>query len=331
MTINIARRRFIAALGGTACAWPLTARAQQSSMPVIGFLNAASAKDYARPLSAFLKGLREADYIDGQNIKIEYLWADGRMDRLPAMAADLVHSKVAVIAATSTAAALAAKAATTTIPIVFETGADPVKLGLVSSLRRPGGNVTGATQLNTEVTPKLLELLHELLPSSRVMALLVNPTDPALAEATAREVLGPANALGLEFHVVHASSERDFDGVFAKLIELRAGALLIGGDPLFTSHSEQLAALATRHGVPGIYKGREFAEAGGLLSYGSDITESYRLAGGYTGKILKGENPANLPVQEATKIELIINLKTAKALGITVPLPVSGRADEVIE
>jgi putative ABC transport system substrate-binding protein len=331
MVVGIGRRKFAAGLGGTALVWPLAALAQQSAMPVIGFLNAASPHNYARPLAAFLKGLGEAGYVDGRNVRIEYLWADGRMDRLPAMAADLVHNKVAVIAATSTAAAIAAKAATTTIPIVFETGADPVKLGLVPSLNHPGGNVTGATQLTQEVAPKLLELLHELLPTARVMALLVNPADHELSESTKREVLPAAQRLGLEFHVLNASSERDFDAVFAKLSELRAGALVIGGEPLFTSQSEQLAVLAAHYGVPAVYKGREFAAAGGLLSYGSDITESYRLAGVYTGQVLKGDNPANLPVQEATKIELIINLKTAKALGITIPLPLSGRADEVIE
>jgi putative tryptophan/tyrosine transport system substrate-binding protein len=331
MTNVIGRRQFISTLGGAAVALPLAARAQQQVLPVIGFVNAASPRTYTRQVSAFLKGLSEAGYVDGNNVVIEYLWAEDRNDRLPAMVADLIHSKVAVIAATSTPAALAAKAAATTIPIVFETGADPVRLGLVANLNRPGGNVTGVTQLTQEVAPKLLEMLHELIPSAHVMALLVNPADPALAESTARDLLAPAHSLGLELQVLNASSERDFEGVFAKLTEMRAGALVIGGEALFSSHSEQLAVLATRHGVAAVYKGREFAAAGGLMSYGSDIADSYRLAGNYTGRILKGDKPADLPVQEATKIELIINLKTAKALGITIPLPLQGRADELIE
>lgn len=325
------RRDFITLLGGVAVAWPLAARAQQSAMPVIGWVNVASHQDYAQPLAAFLRGLGEAGYVDGRNVSIEYRWGEHHDDRLPALVADLIRRRVAVIAATSTAAAVAAKAATTTIPIVFETGADPVKLGLVASLNRPGGNVTGATQLSDELMPKLLELLHELLPAVRVMALLVNPADPMLAEDETRQVLPAAASLGLQFHVLNASSESDFDGVFKKLAELQAGALVIGGEPLFTSHSEQLATLALRNGVPAVYKGREFAAAGGLMSYGSDIAESYRLAGVYVGRILKGDKPGELPVQQATKIDLYINLKTAKALGITVSLPLSGRADEVFE
>jgi putative ABC transport system substrate-binding protein len=331
MAIGIGRRQFISALGGAAVAWPLGALAQQPALPVVGFLNAASPQGYAPQLAAFLKGLNEAGYVDGHNVAIEYLWADGRSDRLPAMAADLVHSHVAVIAATSTPAALAAKAATTTIPIVFETAADPVQLGLVPNLNRPGGNVTGVTQTNQEVAPKRLELLHELLPTANIMALLVNPTDSALAETTSREVLSAAQSLGLELHVLNAHTERDFDAVFAKLIQLRAGGLVIGDDAFFNSRREQLAALAVHDAVPAVYKGREFAAAGGLMSYGSDPSGSYHLAGNYTGRILKGEKPADLPVQEATKVELYINMKTAKALGITFPLTLLGRADEVIE
>jgi putative ABC transport system substrate-binding protein len=325
------RREFITLLGGAAVAWPLGARAQQPTLPMVGFINPASPQSYARPLSAFLKGLGETGYVDGHNVAIEYRWAEGRNDRLPAMVADLVHRQVAVIAATSTSAALAAKAANTTIPIVFEMGDDPVRLGLVASLNQPGGNVTGVTQTNVEVAPKRLQLLHEVIPTARVMVLLVNPADPALAEMTTKEVQAAARTLGLELHVLNASTERDFDAVFAKLIQLRAGGLVIGGGPFLISRSEQLAALAARHAVPTIFQYREFAVAGGLLSYGSDITDSYRLAGVYTGRILKGDKPADLPVQQATKVEMIINLKTAKALGINVPNTLIGRADEVIE
>jgi putative tryptophan/tyrosine transport system substrate-binding protein len=325
------RREFITLLGGAAAAWPFAARAQQAAMPVIGFLNAVSAQDYARPLSAFLKGLSETGYVEGQNVAIEYRWAEGHIDRLPAMAADLVHRQVAVIAATSTPAALAAKAATTTIPIVFETGGDPIKLGLVASLNRPGGNVTGVTQLTVGLVSKELEVLHEVVPTARVMALLVNPADPTLAETATKEAQAAALTLGLELHVLNASTERDFDAVFAKLIQLRAGGLVISGGALFTSRIEQLAALAVHHAVPAAYKGREFAAAGGLLSYGTDIMDSYHLAGNYTGRILKGDKPTDLPVQQATKVELIINLKSAKALGINVPNTIIGRADEVIE
>jgi putative ABC transport system substrate-binding protein len=312
-------------------AWPLAARAQQPAMPVVGFLNLASAKGYARLLLAFLKGLSEAGYVDGRNVLIEYRWAEGRSDRLPAMMADLVHRQVAVIAATSTPAALAAKAATTTIPIVFTTTGDPVQLGLVPNLNRPGGTITGVTQTNVEIAPKRLQLLHELAPTAKVMALLVNPANPTLAEANIKEMQAAARTLGLELHVLNASTERDFDGAFAKLIKLRVGGLVIGGDPLFSSWSEKLAALTVRHAVPTSYQNREFAVAGGLLSYGADFRDTFRLAGNYTGRVLKGEKPADLPVQQATKVELIINLKTAKALGLNIPTTLIGRADEVIE
>ena len=325
------RREFITLLGGTAATWPLAARAQQPAMPVVGFVSVASAKGYAPQLSGFLKGLSETGYVDGRNVAIEYRWAEGRTDRLPAMVADLVHRQVAVIAATTTPAALAAKAATTTIPVVFEMASDPVRLGLVRSLSRPGGNVTGVTNLIVEVAPKRLELLHELLPTASVVALLVNPTNPTVAEAYITEVQAAARTLGLELHVLNASTERDFDEVFAKLIQLRAGGLVIGGDPFFTSRSEQLAALTVHHAVPAVYQGRRFAVAGGLLSYGADSTDAYRLAGNYTGRVLKGDKPAELPVQQATKVELYINLKTAKALGVNVPNTLIGRADEVIE
>ena len=325
------RREFITLLGGAAIIWPLVARAQQPALPMVGFINPASPQSYARPLSAFLKGLGETGYVDGHNVAIEYRWAEGRNDRLPAMVADLVHRQVAVIAATSTSAALAAKAANTTIPIVFEMGDDPVRLGLVASLNQPGGNVTGVTQTNVEVAPKRLQLLHEVIPTARVMVLLVNPADPALAEMTTKEVQAAARTLGLELHVLNASTERDFDAVFAKLIQLRAGGLVIGPGPLFTSRSEQLAALAVHYAVPTVYEWREFAVAGGLMGYGGSLTESYRTAGNYTGRILKGDKPADLPVQRGTKVEMYINLKTAKALGINVPEALIGRADEVIE
>ena len=313
------RREFIRFIGSVAAAWPLAARAQQSAMPVIGFLNAASAKDYAPQLSAFLKGLNEIGYVDGRNVTIEYRWAEGHNDRLPSMAADLVRRQVTVIAATTTPAALAAKAATATIPIVFEIGGDPIQLGLVAKLSRPGGNVTGVTSLNIEIGAKRLQLLHEMLPAASIMALLVNPADSNVAGVTIKEAQSAARTLGLELHILNASTDRDFDGVFAKLIQLRAGGLVVGGDAFSRSRSEQLGALALHHGVPAIFRGREFVVAGGLLSYGASITVPYGLAGNYTGRILKGEKPADLPVQQATKVEFYINLKTAKALGINVP------------
>jgi putative ABC transport system substrate-binding protein len=328
---HMRRRNFITLLGGAAV-WPLTAHAQQPAIPVVGFINFVSAQNYTRQLAAFLKGLGEAGYVDGRNVTIEYRWADGKSDRLPAMAADLVHHQVAVIAATSTPAALAAKASTTTIPIVFETGADPVEIGLVANLNRPGGNITGVTQLTQEVTPKRLQLLHELLPTATSIALLVNPAELTVAETQSRETQSAARDLGLELHVLNASSETDFDGVFAKLAQLRVGGLVIAGGPFFTSRSEQLGALALHHAVPAVYANRAFAAAGGLLGYGADVTDAYRLAGNYTGRILKGDKPADLPIQQATtKVEMYINLKTAKTLGVNIPNTLIGRADEVIE
>jgi putative ABC transport system substrate-binding protein len=325
------RRDFFKLIAGSAAAWPLIVHAQQAPMPVIGFVNAGSAKGQARQLSAFLKGLGETGYVEGHNVAIEYRWAELQNDRLPSFVADLVQRKVNVIAATTTAAALLATAATKTIPIVFETGGDPIRLGLVASLNRPGGNVTGVTQTNEEIIPKRLQLLHELIPTASVMGLLVNPANPALAETATKEAQAAARTLGLELHVLNATTERDFDGVFAKLIQLRAGGLVIEGDPLFTNRAEQLATLTVRYAVPAVYQWREFAVAGGLLSYGSAVTDSYRLAGSYTGRILKGDKVAELPVQQVTKVELYINLKTAKALGINVPNTVIGRADELIE
>jgi putative ABC transport system substrate-binding protein len=324
----VKRRDFITLLSGAA-AWPLAARAQQPAMPVIGFLGPGSAQSDAYRVTAFRKGLSETGLVEGQHVKIEFRWAEGHYDRLPAMAADLVQRQVTVLASSSTPAALAAKSATAVIPIVFETASDPVRLGLVRSLSRPGGNITGVTQAATEVTPKRLELLHELLPKASVVALLVNPSAPELAEPQAREALSAAQGLGVELHVLNASIEQDFNRVFAKLTELRAGGLVIGGDAFFTSHAKQLAELTVQHAVPAIYQWREFAAAGGLMSYGSSITDTHRLVGIYAGRILKGDKPADLPVQQATKVEMYINLKTAHALGITIPLPLSGRAEEI--
>ena len=323
------RRDFITLFVGAA-AWPLAARAQQSAMPVIGFINAAPAQGYGPQLAAFLKGLDEKGYADGRNVTIEYRWAEGHNDRLPSMAADLVRRQVTVIAATTTPAALAAKAATTTIPIVFTTAGDPVQLHLVTSLNRPGGNVTGVTQLNVEVAPKRLELLHEIVPKATVMVYLVDPAFPN-AETNTKEIQAAARALGLELHVLNASTERDFDALFAKLIQLRAGGLVVGASNLFASRSEQLAALALRHAVPTIYQIRDFAVAGGLLSYGTDFRETYRLAGNYTGRVLKGEKPADLPVVQSGKFEFVINLKTAKALGLEFHPQLLATVDEVIE
>jgi ABC-type uncharacterized transport system substrate-binding protein len=327
----VRRREFIIGVAGLVATWPLTARAQQSATPVIGFVNSASPQGYARPLAAFLKGLSETGYVDGQNVTIEYRWAEDHADRLPGLTADLVRRRVAVIVATTTQAAQAAKAATTTVPIVFETASDPIRLGLVASLNRRGGNLTGVTQTNVEIAPKRLELLHELIPTAKLMALLVNPANPTIAEANTKELQAAARRLTLELHVLNASAEREFDAAFAKLIELRAGGLVIGNDPLFTGRSEQLAALAVRHAVPAVYAWREFAMAGGLLSYGVAVPDAYRVAGNFAGRILKGEKPADLPVQQVSKVELIINMKAAKALGLSVPLSLLGRADEIIE
>jgi putative ABC transport system substrate-binding protein len=328
--VALRRREFLGAIGGGLVTWPLAARAQQPVMPVIGFLNGSSPAGYARMVAAFRQGLKETGYIEGQNVAIEYRWAEGHLDRLPALAADLVHRQVSVIAATSTPANLVAKNATSTIPIVFTTGSDPVRFGLVTNLARPSGNVTGVTQLSVEILPKRIELAHELVPTATVIAVLVNPTDP-LADFEVRDAQAAARTLGLQLQVLRASTEAEIDDAFTAVIEKRAGVFVIATSVLFNGHVEQMAALATRHLVPTIYEYRQFVTAGGLLSYGPELTDSYRLAGVYTGRILKGERPAELPVQQATKVELLINLKTAKALGITVPLSLLGRADEVIE
>jgi putative ABC transport system substrate-binding protein len=326
------RRTFVVLLGSAAAVWPIATRAQTSAMPVVGFLGSASPDQWAVRMRAFHEGLREAGYIEGRNVAIEYRWAEGRNEQLPKMAADLVSRQVTVIAALgSSPAALAAKAASTTIPIIFEIAFDPVELGLVASLARPGGNVTGATSLNSEVEPKRLELMHELVPTATVVGLLVNPTNSQIAEATSKNLQAAASKLGLEMHVLHASAEHDFDAAFAKLVQLRAAALVIGADPLFSARQEQLAALAVRYAIPACYPFREFALAGGLFSYGSSFTDMFRTAAAYVGRVLRGEKPADLPVQQSTKVDLILNLKTAKALGIAVPLPLIGRADELIE
>ena len=326
------RREFITLLGAAAAAaLPLAARAQQAAVPVVGLLTSRAPDDTPQLLAAFRQGLKDNGFVEGQNVAIEYRFAGNQNERLPALAADLVHRQVAVIAATTTPAALAAKAATATIPIVFEVGADPVQLGLVPNFNRPGANVTGVTQLNTEVAPKRLELLHELIPTTSLMALLLDPTDPTNADTQSTSVLSAAQRLGLKVHVLNASSERDFDRVFASVMQLRAGGLVIGAHGFFTARSEQLGALAARHAVPAAYENREFVAAGGLVSYGGGISDAYRLAGVYAARILKGEKPAELPVQQSTKVEMFLNLKAAKALGITVPLPLLGRADEVIE
>jgi putative tryptophan/tyrosine transport system substrate-binding protein len=331
VTIHIRRREFIIMLGSMSVVRPLAARAQQATVPVIGFLGPGSAQSDPFRVTPFRQGLSEAGLVEGRNFTIEYRWADGHYDRLPALANELVHRQVAVIAASGTMAALAAKAATTTIPIVFETSANPIKLGLAASLNRPGGNITGVTQTSEEIAPKRLELLHEVVPKARVLALLVNPTAPELAEPQTRGVLSAAQSFGIDLHVLNASTEQDFDRVFARLTELRAGGLVIAGDSLFSSYLKQLAALTVQHAVPAIYQRLEFAAAGGLMSYGTNIMDIHRLVGIYAGRILKGDKPADLPVQQATKVEMYINLKTARALGITIPLPLSGRADEIFE
>jgi ABC-type uncharacterized transport system substrate-binding protein len=325
------RRQFIRLLGGAA-AWPLMARAQQPAMPVIGLLGATTAQGYAVQLAAFRQGLSEAGLIEGRDVVIEYRWADDQYDRLPALAADLVRRRVAVIATIGgNAASLAAKAATATIPIVFHGSLDPVKAGLVASLNRPGGNATGVITLNVDTGQKRLELIHELVPAATTMGLLLNPTNKMVSEIQSKDLQAGARAMGLQLRVLHASTERDFDAAFATLIQVQAGGLVIGTDGFFVSQSGKLAALTVRHLIPAIFQYRAFAAAGGLMSYGGSVTDSYRLSGVYTGRVLKGEKPADLPVQQATKLELFINLKTAKTLGLNVPNTLIGRADEVFE
>jgi ABC-type uncharacterized transport system substrate-binding protein len=325
------RRRFIALAGSATLASPRAARAQPSAVPVVGLLSSGSAGPFAPRVRAFRQGLNEAGYVEGRNLAIEERWADGRYERLPELVADLVRRRVAAIATLGgTPGALAAKAATTTIPIVVQLGADPVEVGLVASLSRPGGNLTGVTSLGAELGPKQLELMHELVPGATAIGLLVNPTAP-IAETVSRHVRAAARTLGLELHVVHASAERDFDAVFARLSELRAGGLVISTDAFFNSRSAELGALTARHRLPATAQYREFVDGGGLACYGGSVAELCRMVGLYVGRILKGEKPADLPVQQSAKAELIINLKAARALGMTVPLMLLGRADEVIE
>jgi putative tryptophan/tyrosine transport system substrate-binding protein len=322
------RREFITLLGGAAVAWPLAARAQQPGVALVGLLAGAQLDDQL--LSAIRQGLKEAGYVEGRNIAIKYRTADGRFNRLPGLAAELVADPVAVLVAFAPAAAVAAKAATATIPVVFVTGADPVELGLVSSLNRPGGNVTGVTFLVTSLGAKRLELLRDLVPSAKLVGFLVNPANPS-SESQITDTQAAARALGYELVIGNARSESDIDGAFGSLVQQRIDAVVIGTDQVFSSRRDQLVALSARHALPAMYYLREFADAGGLISYGASVTDAYRLTGGYVGRILKGQKPADLPVQQTVKFELTINLKTAKALALTVPPTLLAAADEVIE
>jgi putative tryptophan/tyrosine transport system substrate-binding protein len=324
------RRAFIAALGGAAV-WPVAARGQQPVMPVIGYLDTASANTTAHLVTAFRQGLSAAGYDEGRNVVIEYRWPDGDYDKLPSLAADLVQLNVAVIATINTPSALAAKGATKTIPIVFGVGVDPVKFGLVESLNRPGGNLTGLTQLNIEMEAKRVQLLHELVPSATSIALLVNPTSAAYSEAETASAESAARVLGVRLVVLNASTQSDIEAAFVTLGKESARLLLVSGDSFLVAQREQLAALAARHAVPTLYHRREFTAAGGLMSYGPELSEVYRYVGNFTGRILKGEKPADIPVQQSAKFDLVINLKTAKALGLTIPPSLLVRADEVIE
>ena len=329
--LDLRRRQFITLLGGTVVSWPLTARAQQAAMPVVGFLNSGSPTERAPHVAAFRQGLAEAGYVDGQNVAIAYRWAEGRADRLPTLVADLVGRRAAVIAATGgSASALAAKGVTATIPIVFTAGGDPVELGIVTTLNRPSGNITGITNFSSVLEAKRLEILHELVPTAAVIAELVDPNNPT-TKAQLRDVQEAARVIGKKISVLNASSEHEIDAAFATLSQLRAGALTVGGATLFNSQRHQIIALAARDAVPAMYFTREFAIAGGLISYGANIVDGYRQAGIYVGRILKGAKPADLPIQQPTKFELIINLKTAKALRLTVPDKLLALADEVIE
>ena len=324
------RRDFITLAGGAAAYWPLAAGAQQPAMPIIGFLDSSSADEYAPFLAAFRSGLTEAGFIEGRNVAIEYRWADARYDRLPALAAELVRVPVAALVATGITAAVATKAATATIPIVFNTGGDPIRFGLVASLNRPGGNVTGVASLGKELVAKRFELLREMVPKADAIGFLVNPNN-AVAELDTSDAQAAAATLGQKLIVLKASSKDDIDTAFSTLVEQRGGGLLQQVDPFLQSRRDQLVALAARHALPAIYERRDFAAAGGLMSYGTSLRDAPRLVGNYTGRVLKGEKPADLPVQQAVKVELIINLRTAKALGLDVPMSMLMRVDEVIE
>jgi putative tryptophan/tyrosine transport system substrate-binding protein len=325
----VKRRQFITVLGGAA-AWPVAARAQQAAMPVIGVILVQSRESLADALAAFRRGLNEGGYVEGQSVAVEYRSAEGHYDRLPALAADLVHRQVAAILAGANAAALAAKTATSTIPIVFAIGGDPVKLGLVASLNRPGANLTGVSFFANQLETKRLGLLHELVPQADEVAVLINPSQPA-AQEQSNEVMEAARVLGISVHILNARSEGDFDAAFAMIVQKRFGALLVAADPFFSSRRDQLVSLAARHAVPAIYEWRDFPATGGLASYGTSLTDAFRQAGVYVGRILKGVKPADLPAVQTIKFEFVINLRTAKALGIDVPPMLSARADEVIE
>jgi putative ABC transport system substrate-binding protein len=326
------RREFITLLGGAAVAWPLAARAQQPVMPVIGFLNSQSPDGYTERLRGFRQGLKEAGFIEGENVAIEYRWAENQLDRLPALATDLVRRRVAVVVALgSPNLAMVAKAATTTIPIVFLVGEDPVRFGLVASLARPGGNITGINLFNNEINAKRLTLLRELIPTAVRAAVLVNPTNASIAETTAKDVETAAHALGLRLQVHNAGTSREIDATFATFAGERPDALFVAGDPFFNSRRVHLVHLASHHRLPTIYASRAYPDIGGLMSYGTDVTDSYRQSGAYTGRILKGAKPAELPVVQASKFEFVINAQTARMLGLTLPPSLLARADEVIE
>jgi putative ABC transport system substrate-binding protein len=329
---RLKRREIITLLGSAAVAWPLAARAQQAAaVPVIGYMDTASASTTAHLVEAFRRGLSAAGYDDGRNVAIEYRWSDGDYDKLPALAAELVRRQVAVIATINTPTILAARAATQTIPIIFGVGVDPIKFGLVASLNRPGGNLTGVTQLNIEMEAKRVQLLHELVPAATSIALLINPTSPAYSEAATESAQNAARILGVRLLVLNASTESAIETAFVTLVEARASSLLVSGDSFLVSKRDQLVALAARHAVPALYHRREFTAIGGLMSYGPSLPEVYYQVGDYTGRILKGAKPTDLPVQQSTKFELVINLKTVKALGLEVPPTVLALADEVIE